>query len=231
MNCRAVLFDLYDTLALAEAGGSGEADAGFTQLLAGAGVARDAWERHWQAGIRACMRGGVTLMQQIRSVLRAADADGADPTLADEIAALIYSRWVPRLYADTRPALTELRNRGYRLALVSNVAWYTSWLAELELDQHFDHLVLSCEVKLLKPEPEMYLHAAARLSVPPRECIFVGDGMDRELSGARVVGMTTVRVDRAVRGNNAPRDDCFDYRVTDLKGLLDWLPRRVGAAE
>lgn len=231
MKCRAVLFDLYDTLALAEAGGSGEADVEFTQLLAGAGVPRDAWDRHWQADIRECMRGEVTLLQQIRSVLRAVGADGADPTLADDIAASMYCRWVPRLYADTRPALTELRNRGYRLALVSNVAWYTSWIAELELDRHFDEVVLSCEVKLLKPEPEMYLHAAARLEVSPRECVFVGDGMDGELSGARAVGMTTVRIDRVVRGNDAPRDDCFDHRVSDLRGLLDWLPRCVGATD
>jgi len=231
MTLRAVLFDLYDTLALAEAGGSGAADAEFTRLLARAGIARDSWERHWQTSIRPCMRGDVTLVQQIRSVLGAAGADGADPALADELAALMYSRWTPRLYADTRPALTELRNRGYRLALVSNVAWYTSWIAELELDKHFDGLVLSCEVKLLKPEPEIYLLASDRLSRAPQQCVFVGDGMDRELHGARAVGMTTVRIDRAVRGSDAPRDDCFDHRVSDLKGLLDWLPRCASASD
>jgi putative hydrolase of the HAD superfamily len=230
VNCRAVLFDLFDTLLYAEP--KTDADAQLADLLAGAGISREVWERCLKATIRPTLRGEITLLQRVRTMLHEAGADGADPFVADQLAGLLCARWVPRLYADVRPALAQLRERGYRLALVSNIASYSlHWMPEFELDRCFEALVFSCQEKSLKPEPEMYLHAAARLDMSPRECVFVGDGMDGELSGARAVGMNAVRIDREVRESDAPRDDCFDHCVSDLKGLLDWLPRCASASD
>ena len=40
----------------------------------------------------------------------------------------------------------------------------------------------------------MYLTACERLRVEPEECLYVGDGGSRELTGAAAVGMTAVRL-------------------------------------
>ncbi|WP_308447807.1 HAD family hydrolase [Micromonospora sp. AKA38] len=47
--------------------------------------------------------------------------------------------------------------------------------------------------ELAKPAPAIYRLAAERLGVRPAECVFVGDGADGELAGARAVGMTAFR--------------------------------------
>lgn len=41
----------------------------------------------------------------------------------------------------------------------------------------------------MKPDPAIYLLACRRLGVAPEDCVFVGDGGDRELEGAAAVGM------------------------------------------
>jgi putative hydrolase of the HAD superfamily len=88
--------------------------------------------------------------------------------------------------------LARLRALGLPLALVSNAgldeveAWPESPLAPL-----FDAVLFSCHEKVMKPDPEIYLRAAARLGVEPGQCLFVGDGGSGEHQGARDVGMRT----------------------------------------
>ena len=52
-----------------------------------------------------------------------------------------------------------------------------------------DAAVFSCDVGLLKPDPEIYCLACRRLEVSPEDCLFVGDGSSDELNGASGVRM------------------------------------------
>jgi len=226
MIYKAVLFDLYDTLLYADEIGT-RPDA--LALLAAAGIKAEDWDRAWTGTLPASLRGETTLLERVRIALKSAGSDDPARELTDQIAGLMYARSAPRVYPDVRPALADLRQRDYRLALVSNIAPYRmNWLAEFELERCFDALALSCELGALKPEPRIYLHAAKSISVLPRECVFVGDGMHGELDGCRGLGMTAVRLDRPVREDNGPRDACYDLRIENLQELLDWLPARAG---
>jgi HAD superfamily hydrolase (TIGR01509 family) len=55
----------------------------------------------------------------------------------------------------------------------------------------FDEIVISGEVGLRKPEPEIFLLAAERVGLAPVECVFVDD-MEPNIIGARELGMTAV---------------------------------------
>ena len=68
---------------------------------------------------------------------------------------------------------------------------------ELGLAGVLDDIVISAEVGLAKPEPEVFRLAARRLGLPPQECVFVDD-WDANVEAARAVGMPAVcfRVDR-----------------------------------
>ncbi len=63
---------------------------------------------------------------------------------------------------------------------------------ETELAGLFDAETFSVDCGLMKPEPEIYLRTARALGVEPADCLFVGDGANDELDGARRVGMTPV---------------------------------------
>lgn len=89
--------------------------------------------------------------------------------------------------------LRRLRQMGLKIGLISNAgldeveAWDESPLAPL-----FDAVLVSCHEGIMKPDPQIYRRAAARLGVSPEGCLYVGDGGSSEHEGAREAGMRTV---------------------------------------
>ena len=64
----------------------------------------------------------------------------------------------------------------------------------------FDDVVVSAEVGLAKPDPEVFRLAARRLGLPPAECVFVDD-WDVNVGAAREVGMAAILY-RADKGDD-----------------------------
>jgi epoxide hydrolase-like predicted phosphatase len=87
-------------------------------------------------------------------------------------------------------AVAATRAAGIRTGLVSN-SWSTSHYDRDLLTDLFDAVVISAEVGLHKPEPEIYLLAAERIGAEPRECVFVDD-LRENCAGAEAVGMTAI---------------------------------------
>ncbi len=88
-------------------------------------------------------------------------------------------------------AVREIRAGGLLTGLVSN-SWSTAHYDRKLLAELFDAVVISAEVGLHKPQPEIYRLAAERLEVEPAECLFVDD-LKENCEGAEAVGMTAVR--------------------------------------
>jgi epoxide hydrolase-like predicted phosphatase len=80
--------------------------------------------------------------------------------------------------------------RGVRTGLISN-SWSTSHYDRGLLEELFDTVVISAEVGLHKPQPEIYRMAAERLVQPPESCVFVDD-LRENCAGAEAVGMTAI---------------------------------------
>ncbi len=86
--------------------------------------------------------------------------------------------------------IKRLGQAGYRLGLLSNFgdeARYL-WTEVFPFIQHFDSVVISAEVGLMKPNPKIYHLAAESAGVAPNEALFVDDFMEN-VEGARQVGM------------------------------------------
>lgn len=103
------------------------------------------------------------------------------------------------LYPDAIATLKSLRRQGYRLGLISNASSYSEpLLASLGLADLLDDYVLSYRTGILKPSPLIYLEACQRMAVSPSSCIYVGDGGDEELRGAKSTGFKTILIDRGL---------------------------------
>ncbi len=87
-------------------------------------------------------------------------------------------------------AVRQARAAGIRTGLVSNSMgagrYDRSTFPEL-----FDGVVISGDVGLHKPQPEIFLLGAERTGVAPEECVFVDD-LRENCEGAEAVGMTAV---------------------------------------
>jgi putative hydrolase of the HAD superfamily len=84
----------------------------------------------------------------------------------------------------------QARRAGVRTGLLSN-SWGTGFYPWDRLETHFDVTVISGEVGLRKPDPDIYLLAAERVGVPPGSCAFVDD-LERNVEVARELGMLGV---------------------------------------
>jgi putative hydrolase of the HAD superfamily len=86
-------------------------------------------------------------------------------------------------------ALRRARSAGLRTALLSN-SWGLDYPRD-GWDELFDTVVISGEVGMRKPEPEIYRLAAARLGIGAAECVFVDD-LAPNVRGAVAVGMVGI---------------------------------------
>ncbi len=87
-------------------------------------------------------------------------------------------------------AVRAARRAGVRTGLISN-SWSTDHYDRELLAELFDDTVISGEVGVYKPEPEIYLLACERLSVKPSACVFVDD-LRENCDAAEAVGMMAI---------------------------------------
>ncbi|HEY7368941.1 MAG TPA: HAD-IA family hydrolase [Thermoanaerobaculia bacterium] len=122
------------------------------------------------------------------------------------------------VYPDVRPALTALRERGLRLAVVSNWDSHLPRLLEgLGLAPHFAAIAVSAIEEVGKPDPEIFRRACVRLGIAPVESLHVGDLLEEDYEGARAAGLRALLLDRG--GHHPDHPD----RITSLHEIADRL--------
>jgi len=93
--------------------------------------------------------------------------------------------------------LEDLHSR-YRLVLLSNTnsIHFDMIRATYTFLRHFDELVLSYEVKAMKPHPDIYRAAIGKAGCRPEECFYTDDIPDY-VEGARKMGIDAVQFEDA----------------------------------
>jgi putative hydrolase of the HAD superfamily len=197
---RAVLFDFFGTLTHAVTRGPWHA-----AIARRLGCDPVAFTKVLDRSFQARSRGGFgTAEATLRWVC---DQLGVDPP-ADRLRAALRAR-VAAVWADTRlrpdavAALTAVRDRGLRTAVVSDCGFELPvFLPALPVAPLLDTCVYSVDVGRCKPDRTIYTIACDRLGVMPHQCLYIGDGGSHELTGARAVGMRAVRLAAADLGGH-----------------------------
>jgi putative hydrolase of the HAD superfamily len=103
---------------------------------------------------------------------------------------------IDRMFAGGGPdeamqgAVRRARAAGVRTGLISN-SWGTRRYDRELLAELFDGVVISGEVGIRKPAPEIYVLGARELGLEPEACVFVDD-LGFNLKPAAALGMATV---------------------------------------
>jgi putative hydrolase of the HAD superfamily len=87
--------------------------------------------------------------------------------------------------------LAELKQQGYKLAVISNGGHATrlTILQGLGFSHYFDEIISSELVGISKPNPEIFLHTSRQLNIVPENCLFIGDHPVNDIQGATQAGM------------------------------------------
>ena len=128
-------------------------------------------------------------------------------SLTDEQAAELICRRLPERLHETvhelidrwdRPILpvegmeeliAELKEKGYGIYLLSNASYrqHEYW-PRVPASRCFDGTMVSADVKLVKPQPEIYRLLCDTFSLEPDECVFIDDAINN-VEGAFLCGM------------------------------------------
>lgn len=100
------------------------------------------------------------------------------------------------LFPYTIEILTYLRNKGYRLHLITNGFDLTqkSKLEHSQLTDFFVEVITSEASQALKPNREIFDYAIAKCGTCCEESIMIGDNLDADIQGGINAGMDTVFV-------------------------------------
>jgi putative hydrolase of the HAD superfamily len=152
-----------------------------------------------------------------------------DPGLVAELVDRYHRHRPPvRLYPGARRALQRLRDRGYRLFLVTDGMSDTQRykVEALGLRPCFDELVFTGDLPpiLHKPSPFPFLLACRRMGLQPRQCAFVGDNPLCDFEGPMRLGMLTVGVPTGpFAARPVPPGQAPDRRIEGLEDLGAFL--------
>jgi putative hydrolase of the HAD superfamily len=124
-------------------------------------------------------------------------------------------------YPGVRRTLVELVRRGIRLGVVTDAPRLKGWqrLTQLGLAEFFDVVVAFDDTGSRKPDPAPFRAAVEALGLRPFEILFVGDWPERDVQGARALGLKTAfaRYGRPHAGDGHGAD-------AELEGLPDLIP-------
>jgi HAD superfamily hydrolase (TIGR01509 family) len=148
-----------------------------------------------------------------------ANADAVDAA-TDALEAIHLEHGLWELVQDGVPeTLDALRAAGLRLALASNAeSLLRRKLADLGLADRFDHLAISGEVGIEKPDPRFFHGALEALGVAAERAVHVGDLFEIDVVGAHSAGLEAVLVD--IGSLSTDRDVVRIRTLAELPALL-----------
>ncbi|MCL1996443.1 MAG: beta-phosphoglucomutase [Defluviitaleaceae bacterium] len=118
--------------------------------------------------------------------------------------------------AETVKTLDELHTMGLRLAIGSSSKNANYILQKTEISHFFDAVVSGLDITKTKPSPEVFLKAAERLNMAPKDCLVVEDahaGVEAAVAGG---------FDCAGMGD-AYSSDLVTYQINNISELCSIL--------
>lgn len=132
---------------------------------------------------------------------------------------LVLLREEGHLLPTVQETLKGLKEKGYRLAVLTNGISAIQRGRLRGVEKYFDKIFVSQEQGLMKPEKALFERVLTEFSVQRQECLMVGDSLLSDMAGASSVGIDTCFLNR--RGE---KTDCrLTYTIASFQQLLSFL--------
>lgn len=83
--------------------------------------------------------------------------------------------------------IKELKEKGFGIYLLSNASRrQKEYWKRLSLSKYFDGVLVSANVKMIKPNSNIYKHLFEKFSLNPKECFFIDDSKENILAGEKL---------------------------------------------
>ena len=121
-------------------------------------------------------------------------------------------------YPGTDYVLLRLKDKGIKLGILTDAPKLKAWirLASMKLSNFFDVVITLEDTKKEKPSKEPFRIILKKLRLKPEECLMVGDRPDRDIKGAKRLGIKTC----FAKYGNPDEKAKADYTINDIRELL-----------
>lgn len=124
------------------------------------------------------------------------------------------------VYPNVNKTLIELLKAQIRLAVVSDAPSREAWMRLYYLNLHhvFDPVLTFDDTGARKPSPKPFKLALDKMNVEPDEALMIGDWPDRDVVGAKQIGMKTIF---AMYGDTfGTKESGADWDVNDIYKVI-----------
>ncbi|MBI4655677.1 MAG: HAD-IIIA family hydrolase [Elusimicrobia bacterium] len=124
------------------------------------------------------------------------------------------------LYPHVKMTLTELMRMGIRMGVVSDAPRLSVWLriVGLGLHHYFEHVVAFDDTGERKPSPKPFQKILELMGISSGESIMVGDWAERDIAGAKNMGMLTAWAKYGDEFNT--KESGADYELIDIADII-----------
>lgn len=100
------------------------------------------------------------------------------------------------IFPNSIPLLKELKSRGLIVGVITNGPAYLQnhKMDESGLRPYCDIVVVSGDIGIHKPDPEIFKYTADKLGIDTKDCVYVGDHPINDIQGALDSGMKAIRM-------------------------------------
>ena len=166
----------------------------------------------------------MTDLFQAKGILDHADMLGIQAAQLFRICSTEYIR----LYPGVPEALTSLREKGYRLWLLSNAQeMFTKYeLHHLHLTDFFDGIYLSSCFGCRKPDIRFFHALLGEQKLNAKTCLMIGNDRDTDISGAKLAGIDTFYMHTELTpADQAPADPAnpMEFEGDDWRKITEIL--------
>ena len=144
-----------------------------------------------------------TTLAVLDELLRAKGAALSKDQLREGLRAMYsvtQTNWLPE--EDALPTLEDLKQRGYRIGLISNAAddENTQTLIDKgKLRPYLEQIISSAKFGRRKPDPSIFQAALSHFGIPAEQAVMVGDSFEADIVGAHRAGMQGIWITRRTR--------------------------------
>ena len=159
-------------------------------------------------------------MEYQRIVLKEAGLEADEKVVMGLLGMMQKAKMDLVLFDDVLEALDDLKKRGLKLGMISNIERdMSATLEKLGLSTQLDIVVTSQDAGFTKPQREIFQYALDRSGIKPDEAVYVGDQYQVDVIGAESAGMKGILLDRD--GYYRENLDCPKINSLDeLAGLI-----------
>lgn len=129
------------------------------------------------------------------------------PERLHEVTRWLFLNWheMPQPFPEMGKVVAALKQNGYGLYVLSNMSSrFYRFYQRIPAVKYFDGMIISSDVRQMKPEPEIYRTLFDRFRLKPEECFFIDDRLEN-IEGGEALGM---------------KGFCYRQNVEELKDAL-----------